>query len=146
MFFFFNDTATTEIYTLSLHDALPIFHGLKHPEQYAIGHAKQNVAANERIADLPTDQTHPSNQRTGIAPANKRLQSEIKHSREGGDEEGPCQREHDRPKFTQGSKEMRLQGPHRKKHKKEKIGQTPGASLVSALLLDVSFNNQDAPE
>src|SRR5256885_11178423 len=27
-FFFFNDTATTEIYTLSLHDALPIYdHG-----------------------------------------------------------------------------------------------------------------------
>src|SRR5438876_9590604 len=27
-FFFFNDTATTEIYTLSLHDALPIFGNL----------------------------------------------------------------------------------------------------------------------
>src|SRR5438067_3296570 len=27
-FFFFNDTATTEIYTLSLHDALPIFDGM----------------------------------------------------------------------------------------------------------------------
>src|SRR2546430_9964708 len=27
IFFFFNDTATTEIYTLSLHDALPIFAG-----------------------------------------------------------------------------------------------------------------------
>jgi len=28
-FFFFNDTATTEIYTLSLHDALPIWrHGV----------------------------------------------------------------------------------------------------------------------
>src|SRR2546429_4897456 len=26
IFFFFNDTATTEIYTLSLHDALPISH------------------------------------------------------------------------------------------------------------------------
>src|SRR3712207_7436925 len=26
--FFFNDTATTEIYTLSLHDALPIFYRL----------------------------------------------------------------------------------------------------------------------
>ena len=25
--FFFNDTATTDIYTLSLHDALPIFNG-----------------------------------------------------------------------------------------------------------------------
>src|SRR5690348_18126265 len=39
IFFFFNDTATTEIYTLSLHDALPIFrrrpsevldHGIHH--------------------------------------------------------------------------------------------------------------------
>src|SRR3712207_8707247 len=27
-FFFFNDTATTEIYTLSLHDALPILQAL----------------------------------------------------------------------------------------------------------------------
>src|SRR5260221_10818307 len=31
LFFFFNDTATTEIYTLSLHDALPISQvGLQH--------------------------------------------------------------------------------------------------------------------
>src|SRR3712207_7837331 len=31
LFFFFNDTATTEIYTLSLHDALPISrHGDAH--------------------------------------------------------------------------------------------------------------------
>src|SRR2546425_12278461 len=29
-FFFFNDTATTEIYTLSLHDALPIYKGAQH--------------------------------------------------------------------------------------------------------------------
>src|SRR2546427_10155324 len=29
-FFFFNDTATTEIYTLSLHDALPIFRQAAH--------------------------------------------------------------------------------------------------------------------
>src|SRR2546422_1533976 len=28
-FFFFNDTATTEIYTLSLHDALPIYRGAR---------------------------------------------------------------------------------------------------------------------
>src|SRR2546422_11308789 len=32
LFFFFNDTATTEIYTLSLHDALPIsVSGLQSP-------------------------------------------------------------------------------------------------------------------
>src|SRR3712207_8680045 len=29
--FFFNDTATTEIYTLSLHDALPISSGSRRP-------------------------------------------------------------------------------------------------------------------
>ena len=29
-FFFFNDTATTEIYTLSLHDALPISTSLEY--------------------------------------------------------------------------------------------------------------------
>src|SRR2546422_5674816 len=34
-FFFFNDTATTEIYTLSLHDALPIsLRGLRHHVPY----------------------------------------------------------------------------------------------------------------
>src|SRR3712207_7120052 len=32
-FFFFNDTATTEIYTLSLHDALPIYmHSMMDPK------------------------------------------------------------------------------------------------------------------
>src|SRR2546429_9401132 len=31
VFFFFNDTATTEIYTLSLHDALPILPGSATP-------------------------------------------------------------------------------------------------------------------
>src|SRR5260370_40670119 len=31
LFFFFNDTATTEIYTLSLHDALPISRCAAHP-------------------------------------------------------------------------------------------------------------------
>src|SRR2546429_3481322 len=34
-FFFFNDTATTEIYTLSLHDALPIYAG-RHARQARI--------------------------------------------------------------------------------------------------------------
>src|SRR3712207_8259238 len=35
-FFFFNDTATTEIYTLSLHDALPISVGGTLPVDYAM--------------------------------------------------------------------------------------------------------------
>src|SRR2546429_7701639 len=33
LFFFFNDTATTEIYTLSLHDALPISAGRAAPDR-----------------------------------------------------------------------------------------------------------------
>src|SRR2546426_5051223 len=39
-FFFFNDTATTEIYTLSLHDALPISCGQDH-----------RLAAQHRVPD-----------------------------------------------------------------------------------------------
>src|SRR2546422_4285151 len=38
-FFFFNDTATTEIYTLSLHDALPISGRLR-PGVAAAGHGE----------------------------------------------------------------------------------------------------------
>src|SRR2546430_7757128 len=39
IFFFFNDTATTEIYTLSLHDALPIW--------VHTGQAKKSSTGNE---------------------------------------------------------------------------------------------------
>src|SRR2546430_17703402 len=38
-FFFFNDTATTEIYTLSLHDALPILRLNLSPRPRSPGHA-----------------------------------------------------------------------------------------------------------
>src|SRR3712207_7802472 len=44
-FFFFNDTATTEIYTLSLHDALPIFQLLTD-----VIH-KQNVLVLKQLMD-----------------------------------------------------------------------------------------------
>src|SRR2546426_592158 len=44
-FFFFNDTATTEIYTLSLHDALPIFAALKAELPAALAHLQRgNIA------------------------------------------------------------------------------------------------------
>src|SRR2546422_6923731 len=55
-FFFFNDTATTEIYTLSLHDALPI----------------SSVAANHRAgAERPVDPGGERRQQGG-----RRLRSE----------------------------------------------------------------------
>src|SRR3712207_9066972 len=48
IFFFFNDTATTEIYTLSLHDALPICLGqLAQPEHEALDDAGQRVGDDD---------------------------------------------------------------------------------------------------
>src|SRR2546430_12408541 len=57
-FFFFNDTATTEIYTLSLHDALPIsiIPCVGKVNHYDMGHAPmnwRNCANAERAAHLP---------------------------------------------------------------------------------------------
>src|SRR2546422_8231850 len=44
-FFFFNDTATTEIYTLSLHDALPIY-----PHRRCFLHPRQAPGISNRDA------------------------------------------------------------------------------------------------
>src|SRR3712207_7624788 len=56
-FFFFNDTATTEIYTLSLHDALPIY-GAVLPER-AVQRREGHVAA-EQPAPGPQRQRLPA--------------------------------------------------------------------------------------
>src|SRR2546430_13519949 len=47
-FFFFNDTATTEIYTLSLHDALPISRAPYRRRDTASSHARFLAAARNR--------------------------------------------------------------------------------------------------
>src|SRR5256885_16514410 len=51
-FFFFNDTATTEIYTLSLHDALPISAGLASP-RFGLCVERDEVAEFCRSAGFP---------------------------------------------------------------------------------------------
>src|SRR5216684_4993911 len=55
-FFFFNDTATTEIYTLSLHDALPILVvdglGNLRRERAGIADARGATEAHEIVAEL----------------------------------------------------------------------------------------------
>src|SRR5256885_8649869 len=56
LFFFFNDTATTEIYTLSLHDALPIYH------------QREPDGRPERVA--PADPVPEREHVRGIDPAN----------------------------------------------------------------------------
>src|SRR2546422_2697275 len=53
-FFFFNDTATTEIYTLSLHDALPIsVGGGLHDSLHDLGGGERHLLHGEpRLAPL----------------------------------------------------------------------------------------------
>src|SRR2546429_7872351 len=70
--FFFNDTATTEIYTLSLHDALPIFDerlGRQPVEVLVVDH--RDVAGEQagdedlRAATQPGRTPHPFARRSG---------------------------------------------------------------------------------
>src|SRR5258708_18489221 len=55
-FFFFNDTATTEIYTLSLHDALPISHfgagGAAPASPFSIGAPTRLPRSEEHTSEL----------------------------------------------------------------------------------------------
>src|SRR2546426_5197176 len=50
-FFFFNDTATTEIYTLSLHDALPIYEEESDQQR----HHAENAHVQAERASHPLD-------------------------------------------------------------------------------------------
>src|SRR2546422_7871621 len=65
LFFFFNDTATTEIYTLSLHDALPIslpiapppdsvggMGAAASPPEQSLGSAPQQSRSEEHTSEL----------------------------------------------------------------------------------------------
>src|SRR5574340_1560795 len=51
-FFFFNDTATTEIYTLSLHDALPIFYQRQRGGRRSGGDGRRRRAADRKSTRL----------------------------------------------------------------------------------------------
>src|SRR3989475_12028898 len=65
-FFFFNDTATTEIYTLSLHDALPIFGDDDRVASRHDGHA--GVRCPKIDSDDFTHGLSPSAVRASISP------------------------------------------------------------------------------
>src|SRR5260221_5402448 len=75
-FFFFNDTATTEIYTLSLHDALPISLGrtagpkFLFPELGTIDPKLPKAKRLERLAEVVT---HRSEEHTSELPSHSDL-------------------------------------------------------------------------
>src|SRR5688572_32041213 len=50
LYFFFNDTATTEIYTLSLHDALPIYSNrYRHPARYQCARGRRGAVGGSPL-------------------------------------------------------------------------------------------------
>src|SRR5256885_8844153 len=54
LFFFFNDTATTEIYTLSLHDALPICpHDVVHGRRHRDRRLGRETQRRQQVIRLP---------------------------------------------------------------------------------------------
>src|SRR5260221_9565508 len=65
-FFFFNDTATTEIYSLSLHDALPIFTALPHalrgivsfPERFQHGVVRRDLRVEKDRKSTRLNSSH----------------------------------------------------------------------------------------
>src|SRR2546430_7640988 len=79
-FFFFNDTATTEIYTLSLHDALPIYQGKLQTEiedmhlgnpvlrsYYKNGFAKHYVRDHDVLRDRKSTRLNSSHSQISYA-------------------------------------------------------------------------------
>src|SRR3712207_8767715 len=68
-FFFFNDTATTEIYTLSLHDALPIYSGSRETVLLPTATADPLAAAIVVLAGLHEMQLGPDVHPEAVADA-----------------------------------------------------------------------------
>src|SRR5256885_7776766 len=73
-FFFFNDTATTEIYTLSLHDALPIYlwDGVLRAQEHPLGVDGHHLVPLGRRAVLDGD---PRDDDRGVDRKSTRLNS-----------------------------------------------------------------------
>src|SRR3990167_8325678 len=75
--FFFNDTATTEIYTLSLHDALPIYAGAQDLQlARAPQYSSSRCSIDEREGRLSADRKAPRVRRRGA----------MDHGRSDGDD------------------------------------------------------------
>src|SRR6266446_10625827 len=99
-FFFFNDTATTEIYTLSLHDALPI----QRPVQAIVvdprgGHAEQ-ILERRRAVPVLRDvqlarwltQARDDQHRRHLGPRDRRPRSEEERGAQRLEAQRPPQR------------------------------------------------------
>src|SRR5690606_41536454 len=67
LFFFFIDTAPTEIYTLSLHDALPIFHFTNHSRDLFGPHAGNGAGRVQHHLDRKSTRLNSSHVKISYA-------------------------------------------------------------------------------
>src|SRR2546427_7020416 len=77
-FFFFNDTATTEIYTLSLHDALPIYllekpETLIQPVKDRPGHDRRYSLDSKKIHQLGWAPRHRDRKSTRLNSSHSQI-------------------------------------------------------------------------
>src|SRR3712207_8217765 len=74
IFFFFNDTATTEIYTLSLHDALPISdHEQPWPDSgFRLARTYRPPETHTCHGSLPTDSRQHRDRRISYVPLDRK--------------------------------------------------------------------------
>src|SRR3712207_8326986 len=86
-FFFFNDTATTEIYTLSLHDALPILRGAGLGRRAEERRLRQGELVGQRLALLAGQLVgveHDGERVAGEGPRREDVDDLVLHGGGGG--------------------------------------------------------------
>src|SRR5438445_2228285 len=86
-FFFFNDTATTEIYTLSLHDALPISNIAADRASRYVSHASAGESGARRISDRKSTRLNSSHANISYAVfclKKKNIGTKAEETRGGG--------------------------------------------------------------
>ena len=88
-FFFFNDTATTEIYTLSLHDALPILEDCKEVVELMSNGWEEKVGGQlvfepdyEKILEMVTNRIQEKREALGIQEEKERVLMDMAARRE----------------------------------------------------------------
>src|SRR2546430_5809025 len=90
-FFFFNDTATTEIYTLSLHDALPI--STRPSETCHADRERDRRRPNHRLLELDRKSTRLNSSHSQISYAvfclKKKKQVDVSAGLAAHDRSGP---------------------------------------------------------
>src|SRR2546430_10434129 len=101
IFFFFNDTATTEIYTLSLHDALPIYRVRSDPEEDRLAEREDaRVAPDEIHAERQDREGQRSEEHTSELQSQSNLVCRLLLEKKKNRSEWVCRRSSSTPTLT----------------------------------------------